>query len=978
MGLEKNVQRTLMQLIKDFKDRAEMEYTYSYANANANTAMTSEHEPHPDESYLDDLNIDEDNESLLDDDEYQFNDKENMNMFNETSFSGHPTDIDVGGGGGFREVRRTPLSPRFQSPMDSNNRKRLQKSNSHRRSTSAGTVTGTGTKKLSPPPQHTNSAFRNVSARKVITLEKENISLNEKNQELSREIEAIRQQENIMRVRCEESEAINRAARLKIESEALMRESEIRDDFSLKVLDLERELHKSQSVAKEAVDAKEQLEGLKDEIDILKHSKIKLEQTEVQMQKLKVKLEKMSDVRKTLENEEKAHNDAVSKCLDLENEIASLGPLRRQLEEYKSRATNAEVRLVDYEDEIKKLRETTDKMSGLNNELKVGTLRQQEESEHLRRTIHQNGVDESDGVGVGVGQGMSELNPALKAELLRLRNENSRLKAFAAKREDDSVQMLEEKADDANRLADRMKEEYLTTKSSLETSQRDFMAALKREQQLEGRISNIEESNRELKNNLQDERVAAQKAKLNATRTLNTVKKELLDNAKREKEQLQLEWKLKLDELKAVSEDRFNLLETKSRSKEDALNETVAQLHKQSIESLQRVKTEFSDQMESLQKDYESKLEEMKSKNEDERTKLITHGKQLIQKKDDEATEKIRSSEQKATDSKNRYDELCDAQKEYEKKVNAKIQAYRQKLALAEATAKECDELQIQARKLERDKSTLQSENDRFRRQLGGRFGSDTGQYEELQINYNDLLAENRILKQRAAIHSPSGSDIANSFNFASSSQPYSVGTSISASSLSQLRAEYEEKIEEINDDKRELVMKNSSLVTEEKKAQKRAWALEIEVRKLENSNTSLKLQVERVSIQETPFQSPVATGKRSSSKLTPSSISSKASRMWKGSKLSRNFMSPKGKKNSDTPNSTEAVLEFTSPEFQKSVKKLQKGEIDGFKDKLTRRLTAKKKKNSPLKSMSLMDMALSGNNNTAAGPMEENERSEF
>ena len=51
---------------------------YAYANANA--------EPHPDERYLDDLNIDEDsNDAHFDDDindYFQFN--------NETSFSGHP------------------------------------------------------------------------------------------------------------------------------------------------------------------------------------------------------------------------------------------------------------------------------------------------------------------------------------------------------------------------------------------------------------------------------------------------------------------------------------------------------------------------------------------------------------------------------------------------------------------------------------------------------------------------------------------------------------------------------------------------------------------------------------------------------------------------------------------------------------------------------------------------------------------------
>ena len=113
MGLDKNVQRTLMQLIKEFNDQR-MEATPCKG-------------PHPDESYLDELNIDDDNESLLDDgddddasyldelridedneslldeDDYRF-DKENAksNMFHE-SFS-VPTDVGV---------PRAPLSPKL-------------------------------------------------------------------------------------------------------------------------------------------------------------------------------------------------------------------------------------------------------------------------------------------------------------------------------------------------------------------------------------------------------------------------------------------------------------------------------------------------------------------------------------------------------------------------------------------------------------------------------------------------------------------------------------------------------------------------------------------------------------------------------------------------------------------------------------------------------------------------------------------------
>lgn len=949
MGLDKNVQRTLMQLIKEFNDQR-MEATPCKG-------------PHPDESYLDELNIDDDNESLLDDgdgddddasyldelridedneslldeDDYRF-DKENAksNMFHE-SFS-VPTDVGV---------PRAPLSPKLQSPENSNN----AISRRFSRSTPM---------KLTPPPQHPSSFSRNASARKVIKLEKETVSLKERNNELLGEIESIRQHENTMRVRCEETEAINRAARFKLESEALMRESEIRDDFSQKILALKRELNKSQKVAKDASVAREQLAGLKDEVDILKHAKIKLDQKENQMQKLKSKLEEMSDVGKALKTEEKAHSDAVSKYLHLENELSALGPLKRQLEEYKSRATNAEVKLVDCEDDIKKLREASANISGFNDELQRGTLRQQEEVDILRRTMEQNESEMPKGL--AVGEGISELNPALKEELLRLRNENSRLKEFAAKREDDSVQRLEESADDANRLADKFKEHYRATKSTLETTKRDLLATLKREQQLEKNIADTEELNKELKQNLQDERIASKKTKLDATRTLRAAKKDLSDQARSEKNQIVQEWESKLEQLRIASEEKYSVLVTESKQNESSLNKVITQLRDQSVESLQRIEKEFSEKTVAMEKGNQEEIGRINMKNEEERAKLIDHGKQLMKKKKEEADTRIKTLEREIDGMKERHEQLLEAQKEFEKKVNAKFQVYKQKLALSvarvEETAREFDDQNTTLKKLKREKSSLQSENDRLRRQLGGRFGSDRGQYEELQRNYNDLLAENRALKEKMANSTPT-SDLANSFNFTSTTRPYSAGASISASSLSQLRAEYEEKIEEINDEKRELVMKNSALITDGKKAQKRAFELEVEVKKLENVNTSQQLQLERANQKQVILTSPPATkGKRRSSTLTPSSISSKGSRMWKGGKMSRKsktLMNDNG-----TPDSTEPMVDLKSPEFQRNVRNLKGGDVEGFKNKLMRRLSSKKKKGSPLKSMSLMDMAAS------------------
>ena len=66
--------------------------------------------------------------------------------------------------------------------------------------------------------------------------------------------------------------------------------------------------------------------------------------------------------------------------------------------------------------------------------------------------------------------------PWLQEEILRLRNENVGLKAFVAKREDDSIQLMEEKLDDVDRLGKKFKEQYLLAKTTMGNTQNELQA----------------------------------------------------------------------------------------------------------------------------------------------------------------------------------------------------------------------------------------------------------------------------------------------------------------------------------------------------------------------------------------------------------------------------------------------------------------------------------------------------------------------
>ena len=68
----------------------------------------------------------------------------------------------------------------------------------------------------------------------------------------------------------------------------------------------------------------------------------------------------------------------------------------------------------------------------------------------------------------------------------------------------------------------------------------------------------------------------------------------------------------------------------------------------------------------------------------------------------------------------------------------------------------------------------------------------------------------------------------------------------MNGATLTQLRREYEETIEALNDEKRELIMRNSAAITDVQKAEQRAWEREQEVSKLKAKITSLNLQIQR------------------------------------------------------------------------------------------------------------------------------------
>ncbi len=194
---------------------------------------------------------------------------------------------------------------------------------------------------------------------------------------------------------------------LHLESQLLERENDLKHEYEENISALQNDLAVSEERRKKNDRAAEELEAMKDELDVLKHSSSRLDLTEEQLRKCKAKLADFQDVRAQLDREEEARERAVQQVIELENELNTLAPLRRQLETYKSRATDAEVKLVDITNELEKLREQTGDLHSRNHELQKLSKFQQNESEELQRKLvaETESGKSSDGL-IGLGEGM--------------------------------------------------------------------------------------------------------------------------------------------------------------------------------------------------------------------------------------------------------------------------------------------------------------------------------------------------------------------------------------------------------------------------------------------------------------------------------------------------------------------------------------------------------------------------------------------
>jgi chromosome segregation ATPase len=235
------------------------------------------------------------------------------------------------------------------------------------------------------------------------SLEKLVADLRKQNDSLKEELVGCQQREIDLGQKIADSEVVFRKEMMKLEAASMQREEAARESHQQELARLRQDLDDLREARETEERAQRELASVRDEMDLLEHTKEKLSETEEKLRITRERLEHLGDVKEALAREEEAHGASVEECIRLDNELKALQPLRRQLEGYKTRAVDAEVKLAECKEDLKRLSQITGSLNSAQKEILKGARIHKEEAEELRRRLlDEEAVNEGPGVGEGL------------------------------------------------------------------------------------------------------------------------------------------------------------------------------------------------------------------------------------------------------------------------------------------------------------------------------------------------------------------------------------------------------------------------------------------------------------------------------------------------------------------------------------------------------------------------------------------------
>eukprot|EP00903_Cladosiphon_okamuranus_P013669 g12730.t1 len=253
---------------------------------------------------------------------------------------------------------------------------------------------------------------------------------------------------------------------------------------------------------------------LRDEVDILRPAETKLAKVEQNLSRCREKIEELSPFPGQLKKEEDAHAKVLDRCLELEAEVSQIPQLKRQLDRYRRSHTDMEVANREKSRELEMAQDEVTRLSQEVRALADGSGAARNEHRRLQEELYSRALEDTERAadGAGIGEGMSELNPALTEELARLRRTNEQLLAKVDYNTEETIRELEQKADDSNRLADSFHQNLASERELRAAAETSLAAARARIAELEAELTSLLEEHRRTVARMEAEAAAAEAA----------------------------------------------------------------------------------------------------------------------------------------------------------------------------------------------------------------------------------------------------------------------------------------------------------------------------------------------------------------------------------------------------------------------------------------------------------------------------------
>lgn len=248
----------------------------------------------------------------------------------------------------------------------------------------------------------------------------------------------------------------------------LQKDSEI---FNLQkqLNELQNQLQEYHELQLNSSEMKVQLAKYQDEVQIFQEKTERFSQLETSYNKLRDKYEELMEMKQQLRSETSSHQVTYAKLIEAEKELEDLRKLKPLLETYRSELSEKTIMLDDVKYQLAQ-------KEGINRDL-------QQKLDHLQRH-HSSIMEEREQLssqlsctseelrtqqrGSGIGEGVSEFNPVLMQELMKLREENTNLQSQLQATSVETLERLSKENADLSIMNQSLIEKWNTTKSDLQ------------------------------------------------------------------------------------------------------------------------------------------------------------------------------------------------------------------------------------------------------------------------------------------------------------------------------------------------------------------------------------------------------------------------------------------------------------------------------------------------------------------------------